>query len=113
MATAVSNAQAREDLHRLADEQAALRRVATLVARGAPPEELFAAVTEEAGRLLRAGLAGMARFESDDTVTVLATWAVEDEHGGAHPLVPGPWPLEGDDLASTIATTHRPVRIDT
>ena len=83
----------------LADEQAALRRIATLVARGVPPEEVFAAVTGEVGRLLGGGLAGMARYDSDDTVTVVATWAAEDEHGGAHPLVPGPWPLEGGDLA--------------
>ena len=40
--------------HRIAEEQAALRRVATLVARAAPPEEVFAAVTAEAGRLLDA-----------------------------------------------------------
>jgi signal transduction histidine kinase len=45
-------------------------------------------------------------------VTVVATWAAEGEHGGAHPLVPGPWPLEGGDLASTISRTGRPVRID-
>ena len=96
----------------LADEQAALRRVATLVARGVPPEKVFAAVTEEAGRLLDTDLAGMARYEGDDTVTVLATWAAEDEHGGAHPLVPGPWPLEGGDLATMISRTGRPVRID-
>jgi GAF domain-containing protein len=38
----------------------------------------------------------------------LATWAAE----GEHPLVPGPWPLEGGDLASTISRTGRPVRID-
>jgi signal transduction histidine kinase len=73
---------------------------------------MFAAVTDEAGRLLGAELAGMARYESDDTVTVLATWAAAGEDGGEHPLVPGPWPLEGDDLASTIARTGRPVRID-
>jgi signal transduction histidine kinase len=96
----------------LAAEQAALRRVATLVARGAPPEEVFASVTEEVGRLLGTDLAGIARYESDDSVTVLATWAAEGEHGGARPLVPGPWPLEGGDLASTIASTGRPVRID-
>ena len=77
-----------------------------------PPEELFAAVTEEVGRLLGTDLAGMARYESHDTVTVVATWAAEDEHGGAHPLVPGPWPLEGGDLASMISRTGRPVRID-
>jgi hypothetical protein len=41
-----------DDVHVLAEEQAALRRVATLVARGAMPEEVFSAVTEEVGRLL-------------------------------------------------------------
>jgi signal transduction histidine kinase len=113
VATAIANAESREALGRLADEQAALRRVATLAARGVAPEEVFAAVTEEVGRLLGAGLAGMARYEGDDTVTVLATWAAEAEHGGAHPLVPGPWPLGGGDLASTISRKGQPVRIDT
>jgi signal transduction histidine kinase len=42
-------------------------------------------------------------------VTVLAAWAAEDEE---HPLVPGPWPLEGGDLASTVFRTGQPVRID-
>jgi PAS domain S-box-containing protein len=112
VATAISNTEARTQVERLADEQAALRHVATLVARGVPPEEVFAAVAEEVGRLLDTGLAGMARYESDDTVTVVATWAAEGEHGGAHPLVPGPWPLEGGDVASTIARTGQPVRID-
>jgi signal transduction histidine kinase len=107
-ATAIANAESRADLARLADEQAALRRVATLVAQGTRPEEVFAAVVEEVGRLLDTDLAGMARYGSDDTVTVLATWAAE----GEHPLVPGPWPLEGGDLASTISRTGRPVRID-
>ena len=96
----------------LAEEQAALRRVATLVARGVPPKDVFAAVTAEVGRLLGTELAGMARYDNDETVTVLATWAAEGEHGGAHPLVPGPWPLEGGDLASMIWRTGRPVRID-
>src|SRR5438105_15894775 len=106
------NAESRAVLARLAEEQAALRRVATLVARGAPAEELFAAVTEEVGRLLGTHLAGMARYESDDTVTVLATWAAEGAAEGEHPLVPGPWPLEGGDVASVISRTGRPVRID-
>jgi signal transduction histidine kinase len=106
---AIANAESRAELARLAEEQAALRRVATLVARGPRPAELFAAVTEEAGRLLGSHLAGMARFEGDDTLTVLATWAAE----GEHPLVPGPWPLEGGDLGSMIWKTGRPVRIET
>ena len=41
----------------MANEQAALRRVATLVAHGVPPDEIFAAVTEEVGRLLAVDLA--------------------------------------------------------
>jgi signal transduction histidine kinase len=108
LATAIANAESRAGLARLAAEQAALRRVATLVARGTPSEELFTAVVEEVGRLLGTDLAGMARYESDDTVTVLATWAAE----GEHPLVPGPWPLEGGDLATMISRTGRSVRID-
>lgn len=109
VATAIANAQSRAALARLAAEQAALRRVATLVARGVPPEEVFAAVTAEAGRLLGAHLAGMGRYDSDRTITVLAAWAPEGED---HPLVPGPWPLEGGDLASAVFHTGRPVRID-
>ena len=112
VATAIANAESRAELARLADEQAALRRVATLVARGTPPEEVFAAVTDEVGQMLGTDLSGMARYESDDTCTVLATWAAEGEHGGAHPLVPGPWPLDGGDLASTVWSTGRSVRID-
>ena len=45
--------QAREELTRLAEEQAALRRVATLVARGTPPAEVFAAVSAEVAQLVR------------------------------------------------------------
>jgi signal transduction histidine kinase len=109
VAMAIANAQSRSALARLAKEQAALRRVATLVARGVSPEEVFAVVTAEAGQLLGAHLAGMGRYESDQSITVLAAWAAEGED---HPLVPGPWPLQGGDLASTVFQTGRPVRID-
>ena len=109
VAVAIANAESRAALARLAQEQAALRRVATLVAPEVPPDEVFAAVTAEAGRLLGAHLAGMGRYESDPAVTVLATWAAEGEE---HPLVPGPWPLEGGDLASAVFRTGAPVRID-
>jgi GAF domain-containing protein len=57
-ATAIANAQARVELRGFAEEQAALRRVATLVAHGAPPAEVLTAVTEEAGRLLGENYAG-------------------------------------------------------
>ena len=53
VAATFSTTARQDELARLADEQAALRRVATLVAQGVPAAELFAAVTEEVGRLLR------------------------------------------------------------
>ena len=56
-----------EQLRVLAQEQAALRRVATLVARGVAPEEVFAAVTEEVGRLVPVEYAHLGRYESDGT----------------------------------------------
>jgi hypothetical protein len=61
--------------HRIAEEQAALRRVAVLVARAAPPGEVFTAVTEEAGRLLGAGHATMSRYDPDGAVEVVAAWS--------------------------------------
>ena len=61
VATAISNSASREELARLADEQAALRRVATLVARGVPPRDVFAAVAREVGRLLGVDVTHMAR----------------------------------------------------
>jgi len=111
VATAISNTEARAEVQYLADEQAALRRVATLVAEDIPPADLFTAVAEEVGRLLGTPRAGMAHYETDDTVTVLATWA-EGQQASAHPLVPGPWPLEGGDLASAISRTGTAVRLD-
>src|SRR6476646_10361009 len=55
----------------LADEQAALRRVATLVARQPSPAEVFAAVTEEAGKLLDLDNANLIVYEQDQTATVV------------------------------------------
>jgi len=68
-ATAIANADARDELRRVADEQAALRRVATLVAAAAPPQAVFAAVAEEVGQLLSAGATGLSRLDSDDMST--------------------------------------------
>jgi signal transduction histidine kinase len=108
VATAISNTEAQAEVSRLAEEQAALRRVATLVAQGVPPRELFDAVAEEVGRLLGADLAGMIHYESDDTVTAVATW----DAAGEHLDVSGPWSLEGDRLATAIAAAGRPARED-
>jgi signal transduction histidine kinase len=64
LATAIENAESREVLERLADEQAALRRVATLVAQGVHPDRIFSAVSDEVGRLL-GHVAAVVRFEHD------------------------------------------------
>lgn len=59
---------------RLADEQAALRRVATLVARGASPNEVFDAVALEAARVLSSERVALCRYEGDGSATVLARY---------------------------------------
>jgi signal transduction histidine kinase len=97
-----------KQLRVLAEEQAALRRVATLVARGAPPEELFAAVVEEVGRLLPVHIAGMGRYEPDDTLTVVATLCRTVEHFP----VGSRWSLGGKDVATLVFETGRPARMD-
>jgi GAF domain-containing protein len=66
VATAIANRQARDDLTRLTEEQAALQRVSTLVAHGAPREEVFAAVTREVKELFRATTAGIAAFHPEE-----------------------------------------------
>ena len=107
VATAVSNAQAREELQRLADEQAALRRVATLVAEDPPPTELFRAVAVEVGTLLGADFSGMARL-ADGAVIPLAGWAAREEH----PALPERWPMQHGDPVTAIAEARRTVRWD-
>jgi GAF domain-containing protein len=57
---------------RLAEEQAALRRVATLIAREPTPDEVFAAVAEEVGQIVGAPFLSITRFESDGTATEVA-----------------------------------------
>jgi signal transduction histidine kinase len=64
------------DLRALADEQVALRRVATLVARGVAPAEVLEAVAVEAAGLLGADAARIARYELDGTATGMAGYAV-------------------------------------
>jgi len=107
VATAISNSDARMEASRLAEEQAALRRVATLVARGVPQAELFGAVTQEVGRLLGADLAGMIRYEPDTTVTPVAAWAA----AGEHPELPSRWTTEDGDPAMLIESTRRAARV--
>jgi PAS domain S-box-containing protein len=107
MATAISNAEARAEVHRLADEQAALRRVAVLVAEQLSPIEVFTAVTQAVGLLLDADLAVLHVFPGDGTATTIASWS------GDGPSLPTgtQFPLDGDNLAAhkpeCTATTKR------
>jgi signal transduction histidine kinase len=108
--TAIANAQARMELRGFAEEQAALRRVATLVAQAAPPEEVFAAVTAEVGRVLSADVAGMSRYDPDGAATVVGVWT---STGAALP-VPGSTRLSpgGRNVTTLVFQTGRPARID-
>jgi signal transduction histidine kinase len=109
LAVSLDNARARADLRGFAAEQAALRRVATLVARPAPPEEVFAAVTEEAGRLFTADVAVMNRYAPDGTGAVVGAWAST----GAAPVAVGDRvPLGGRNVTSLVFETKRFVRVD-
>jgi signal transduction histidine kinase len=100
---------ARHELRRLADEQAALRRVATLVAQAVPTSEVFQAVTREVGLRCDADLARMERFEPDGTVIAVAAW----ERGGPPLLAVGKrFALEGTSIAAQVRETGRPARVD-
>jgi signal transduction histidine kinase len=110
VATALANAQARVELRDYADEQSALRQVATLVARGAPAEDVFAAVAAEGGRLLRTDLTVITRYNPDSSATVVGSWSDTD--------VPTPFPagtlvpLSGHNVVAEVHKTGQAVRID-
>ena len=70
VATAIANAEARAQVERLADEQAALRRVATLVAQGVPAPDIFSAVSDEVARLFGTTMAAVGRFEAAEAAVV-------------------------------------------
>jgi PAS domain S-box-containing protein len=109
LATAVGNAESREALGLLADEQAALRRVATLVARGVSPSKVFSAVAKELAWVLAVQHASVWRYEPDGAATLLAA---SDEPGATKMPVGDRFTLEGDNLAAMVLRTRRPARMD-
>jgi PAS domain S-box-containing protein len=108
VAAAIGNTESRAGLARLAEEQAALRRVATLAARGAPPEELFAAVVDEVGRVFPAEHAALARYEPGAMMT---TVAISEGLADSFPAG-GRWPLGGKNVSTLVCETRRSARID-
>jgi transcriptional regulator with GAF, ATPase, and Fis domain len=105
------NAQLYAAYRRLAEEQAALRRLATLVARGVEPSEVFDAVVNEMRRCVSAQTAGLWRYESSGEITKVAA--------ADHPAAPlAKWPvgsrtpIDGNTLAGIVQRTGRPARMD-
>ncbi len=110
VANAIAVTEARSELARLADEQAALRRVATLVAKNGPAAELFAMVAEEVVRLLGRHVdSAILRYEPDGTATVLATCG-ETPRGGVQVGVR--LPIDGSGVTARVYRERCPVRID-
>jgi sugar diacid utilization regulator len=103
----VDDAALHAEYRRLVAEQNALRRIATLVARGAEPSEVFDAVTHEIRRCVRATTAGLWRFETSEEIMFLA---------GAAELAKWPvgtrTPIDGDHLAAAVERTGKAARID-
>ena len=108
LAVSLDNAQLYARYRRIADEQAALRRVATLVAEGAPPPALLAAVAAEIQGLLDADGVTLGRYEPGDAITVVAHrgfegWQLPVGERFAH---------EGDSVTARVRRTGRPAVMD-
>jgi signal transduction histidine kinase/ketosteroid isomerase-like protein len=101
VSTAISNVESLARVERLAAEESALRRIATLVAREHSPEDLFATLAEELGVLLDVDASTIVRYEADSSATVVAGWS-----DGTITLPVGErFPLEGENLAGTVLRT--------
>jgi CHASE3 domain sensor protein len=99
----------RDELAALADEQTALRRVATLVAQGVSPDDLFAAVASEIGQLLPAEYALIGRYDVNGTeVTTVGTWSRDGDSSG----LPTTVPVGGRNVSTLVWQTGRPARLD-
>ena len=109
VAVAIANAQAREELATLAQEQAALSRVAVAVATEEEPERLFSVVSEEVGRLFGADAGAIVRYADDlDGAVIVGAWQRVGEFDA--PLGVR-LPFEGGAIAR-VAETGRTARID-
>jgi|SRR5271166_2773084 len=106
----LNNAQLYAEYRRLADEQAALRRLAMLVARGVEPSEVFDAATNEMRRCLNVFTAGLWRYESSAEITMVGA--------AAEPPALAKWPvgtrtpIDDNTLAAMVQRTGRPARMD-
>ncbi len=118
VATAIANAESRTAIARLADEQAALRRVATLVADESSPEHLFAAVAEEVGRVLDLPVTALVCYEPDGSaIEIVGAWSESTSSlpTGTRLLLDGPSAVasvwQSGDPARTDETSDVPGEI--
>lgn len=102
--------ESRDELRRIVQEQAALRRVATLVACEVSPPEIFNAVATEMGQILKTEYVSVIRYEADGMGNVIGNWA---DHGGPEcgPPVGSRWPLDEESVAGLVLKTGKPGRI--
>jgi signal transduction histidine kinase len=100
--------ETRGKLRRLVEEQAALHRVATLVAHGECPRAIFFAVAKEVGQALGADITRVLRYEPDGATTVIGVW------GGPEELLPidTKWTIVGSNIPSMVRNTSAPARMD-
>lgn len=106
VATAIESANVRDEMRALAREQAALRRIATLVAAGAEAAGVFNAVCAETGRIVGAASVSLARFTEDNEFVAVGAWS---RHGAIAP-VGSRFPLAGDSLSGEVWRTAAPAR---
>jgi signal transduction histidine kinase len=117
VATAIANAatraelQARRDeLQVLADQQAALRRVATLVAHGVEPTEVLSAVATELAWCLGVYFSALWRYQPDGSAVLVA--ACDNDPGVKTMPVGTRFSLAGDNVPARVLRTSHPARID-
>jgi signal transduction histidine kinase len=100
----------RDELAALAEQQAALRRVATLVARAASPSEVFSVVAEEMARCLKVANAEVHRYEGNGTrIVAVGCYA---EPGVPHGSLGESYTSEGENVSAKVWHTGRPARMD-
>jgi signal transduction histidine kinase len=106
--SAVASAEGRLALSRLADSQAALRRVATLVAREPAPAEVFTAVAEEARQLTGSEITAILQVQADDATTIVAgTGAPYSDLPAGSPM-----PAGSNTVTELVRERRRPARLD-
>jgi signal transduction histidine kinase len=110
-ARAVEAEHRRQQASALAEQQSALRHVATQVARGADPSEVLAAVAEEMARCLRAESTALYRYQTDGSAVVVAN-ARHPESRHQQVPVGERLTLEGDSVTATVWRTGRAARMD-